>query len=309
MGAGTGGETPVNIDNLKKQLSDTQSRTVRQTYESEISIRLQEYLAQYNSRDVSRINSSLRSIVDLLQSDTDGTIDLRLGGSILKHTYVDGLSDVDCLVLLKDPELGKMSPRELLEHFKEVLTKRLKNAAEIKLGDLAVTISYPDGLEIQLLPAIKKGSGYVISARRGDKWSSIIRPDSFAKVLTEVNQACNGMLVPTIKLAKVAVADFPERYELTGYHIEAMAIEIFKSYSGPRSIKSMLEYFFDKSKDLVLKNIRDKTGQSINVDDYLGPEGSEQRTAISNRLNRVLRRMKNANATCIVNEWLRTISE
>ena len=98
-------------------------------------------------------------------------------------------------------------------------------------------------------------------------------------------------------------------YELTGYHIEAMAIEIFKSYSGPRSTKSMLEYFFDKSRDLVLKNIRDKTGQSINVDDYLGPEGSEQRTAISNRLNRVLRRMKNANATGIVNEWLRTISE
>ena len=126
------------------------------------------------------------TIREALLEDIEGTIDLRFGGSIQKYTYVDGLSDIDCLVLLKDPELESLSPKDVLDYFRSKLEDRLKNAEAISIGKLAATIRYKDGTAIQLLPAIRKGAGYVISTAGGERWSSIIRPRKFAEALTKV---------------------------------------------------------------------------------------------------------------------------
>jgi hypothetical protein len=297
------------ISDFQRRLRESELKTRDEGYEQELAGRINELLVQYNDRDVDKIGTYLETIREALQEDIEGTIDLRFGGSIQKHTYVDGLSDIDCLVLLKDPELESLSPKDVLDYFKSKLEDQLKNVETISIGNLATTIRYEDGTEIQLLPAIRKGAGYVISTAGGERWSSIIRPQKFAEALTKVNQECGGKAVPTIKLVKAALANLPERYKLTGYHIESLAIEVFKTYQGPRTTKQMLEYFFEKAKDLVLKPIKDKTGQSLNVDDYLGPQNSSPRQAVSTEMNRISRRMKNADAARLSSEWLRTIGE
>ena len=302
------GETDTN--KIKEMVEEARTRTRGEAYETEVSERLNELLVEYNDRDVERIRFYLDTIKGLLQEDIEGTVDLRFGGSIQKRTYVDGLSDVDCLVQLKDPQLESMSPRGVLEYFRQKMEQHLGRLAKVSVGDLAVTVEYPDGTKIQLLPAIRKGAGLVIPAGRGDQWSNIIRPDRFAARLTEVNQGCNGKVVPVIKLAKAAISKLlPEEYPLTGYHTESLAIEAFKSYTGSTTIKAMMEHFFERVKDLVKRNIRDRTGQSVHVDDYLGGENSSIRDVISNHLDDISRNIKNANAQSSVSEWIAAIGE
>jgi len=300
---------PVNVERLKGKFRESEARTIDQAYESEVQRRLSELLAEYNDRDEGKTNAYLERIKKLLEEDIDGSLDLRFGGSVQKHTYVDGLSDVDCLVFLKDPELSKMIPKEVLNYFQAKLRERLRAAGEVTVGNLAVTVTYQDGTKIQLLPAIKKGAGLVISDGRGKEWSGIIRPDKFAGKLSEVNEACGWKVVPTIKLAKAAIYNMLGEGRLSGYHIESIAIEAFKSYQGTKTTKAMLLHFFDKAKDLVKVNIKDKTSQSVHVDDYLGPENNTARRVISSELDRISRRLKNADAIGSVSQWMKAIGE
>jgi len=191
------------------------------------------------------------------------------------------------------------------------LEESLVNVEDIRVGNLAVTVIFSDGIEIQLLPAIKHGEGFKIPTGRGNDWSKIIRPDKFATRLTEVNQSNGGKVIPAIKLVKGINSQFPENQQLTSYHIESIAIEAFKSYpdSKPKTTKTMLEHFFEKASETVKSPIKDKTGQSINVDEYLGPENSVNRFQISHALDRVYRRMKNADTVGSVEEWKSILGE
>jgi hypothetical protein len=180
---------------------------------------------------------------------------------------------------------------------------------DISIGRLAITVTLADGNEIQLLPAVKKGEGYKIPAEDGINWSNIIRPDRFARRLTEINQSCGGKVVPVIKLVKRLNSQLPESQQLKGYHIESIAIETFKSYpeTFSKTPKVMLEYFFEKAKNIIRKPIRDKTGQSRNVDEYLGPEDSPARMQISNTLDIIYRRMRFADEAGQVSQWERIL--
>ena len=59
--------------------------------------------------------------------------------------------------------------------------------------------------------------------------------------------------------------------------MEALAIEAFENYSGPQDPKSMLVHLFGNSITSVMTPIRDSTGQSTTVDEYLEEEGSRLR--------------------------------
>lgn len=295
---------------IKQMVEQVAARTRSEAFETEVSEELNALLVEYNDRNVERIRFYLDRIEELLQEDIEGTVGLHFGGSISKHTYVDGLSDVDCLVHLKDPVLQSMSPREVLEYFKEKIEQRLGRRVKVGVGDLTVTVEYPDGTKIQLLPAIKRGTGLVIPSSGGARWSDIIRPDRFADRLTQVNQACNGKVVPAIKLVKAIINKLlPEQRRLTGYHVESLAIEAFKAYTGSTTIKAMIERFFERAKDLISRNIRDKTGQSVHVDDYLGSENSDLRQAIAHDFDNISRNIKNANAQAETSAWLEAIGE
>ena len=285
-------------------LRESEQKTENVQFESEVNAYLNELLAAYN-RDTDRTNHHLLEIDEIIGNGLDGTLNIKFGGSVHKHTYVDGLSDIDVLVEVNRSELADASPREVLEYLKEELeNSHRNNISEVKVGNLAVTVNFSDGESIQLLPALKRGDGYKISNGKGE-WSNIIRPDMFAKKLTEVNQKCGSKVVPVIKLAKDIIYQLPEEQQLSGYHIESIAVETFKKYpdSESRSPKKMLKYFFEKAKDIVNEPITDSTHQSLHVDDYLGDVGTAERKRISYVLDRIYKRMKNADLVGSVNEW------
>ena len=305
MGGGSGGVfggdyTPSRYKEIIREARE-QTRDVH--FETTVNGKIAELLTDYH-RHEEATGKKLDEIKEIIEEDIGGTVELRFGGSVSKHTYVDGLSDVDVLVLINNSELADASPQEALEYLKMKLERaNLQSIDDIRVGALAVTVKFSDGEKIQLLPAVRKYSGYRIADPSGTMWSNVIRPDMFAKKLTHVNQNCGGKVVPTIKLAKDIVSQLPEDQRLKGYHIESIAIEVFKSYQGPYTNKVALRYFFENAKDVVRKKIIDKTNQSVHVDDYLGPDHSIKRMRISYALDRIGRRMKNADEVGSVDEW------
>ena len=210
---------------------------------------------------------------------------LQFGGSVAKHTYVDGLSDVDAIVLLGDESVNEQSPNVVRRDFAESLRRALPqgNVKDIREGSMAVTIEYTDGTEIQVLPAARTPKGIAVSSSDGKSWSSI-QPQAFAQALTKTNQDQGGRAVPAIKLAKAILANRLGEGAVNGYHVEALAIEAFRAYSGPRTPKDMLNHLVEHASERVLRPIRDVTGQSRNVDDHLGEANSAFRRSLSGSL-------------------------
>ena len=302
MGGSGGGYSflPSNdADRLKQQAVEDAQVALFQTRLSQV---LGELLLGYNDRDHGLVSDRLETILDALHNEHDGPFTRLFGVSVAKHTYVDGLSDIDCLVKLDDSELQDHTPKAALERMAEVIGGTVENA-QVKVGTMAVTVIYADGMELQLLPALDAGSGRLqVPNRNGDDWARI-NPETFRAALSKRNEECGMKLVPTIKLAKaVLAAQQPEL--LSGYHVESLAIEAFRSYVGGKTTTEMLPAFFERARTLVLAPIRDSTGQSVHVDSALGPENSTQRQRASLALGRIARQMRTASVIGSEARWL-----
>lgn len=306
-GSGGGGyfvdRTP---EQIKSELRKEEERTVDQAFDTETAEAIGQLLAQANVRDADATSKALDGIKRVLEGDIEGSVDPRFGGSVRKHTFVDGISDVDTLLILRDPTLKTKTPQKVLDYFERKLRKELPEW-EVSRGKLAITLRR-EGLELQVLPAIRADGATRIPAARGDRWSEI-NPEAFFKKLTETNSRYGGKVVPVIKLAKIINDRQPEPLQLTGYHLESLAIEAFKGYTGVLNPKAMLVHLFDRARTLVLSPIKDRTGQSVHVDDYLGPANSEDRKAVSAVLDRVNRRMKNADVLRSKEQWMELFGE
>jgi hypothetical protein len=302
MGGSGGGYFKGGSDpgDLARRLREAELSTVDADYEARVNQDLGDSLKAFNDRDVAATRELLRVVEEELGDEIGGAIDLVFGGSVSRRTYLEGLSDTDALVLLKQSDVGRDSPEAL----KERLAARLRDrfgADCVKIGNLAVTIT-TKGKELQLLPAIRDGDGYRISTPEGKTWSRI-NPRAFAEKLTQANGAQDRKLIPTIKLAKAMIATLPRQQQIEGYHLESMAIEAFTSYSGARTYKAMVTHFFERAAELVRSPIRDRTGQSVHVDEYLGDADSAGRRLASQALQRLHRKLLNADASKNVQAW------
>lgn len=260
----------------------------------DINQHLRDKLRDYNDRDTEAIRSHIRGLRAALEQDIDDVIRPLFGGSISRHTYVDGLSDIDVLMVINDSALSGQSPKVALQQMASLITKRMPNT-DVSVGNLAVTIRYSDGNEVQVLPAIRTKSGIRIPEPRANAWSRILHPERFADKLTKVNQSNDQKVIPTVKLVKalgnrIAQSD---KGRLTGYHIESLAIEAFKNYRGPYDLKSMLDKFASFAQQAVQQPIKDTTGQSRYVDEYLGSPGSSQRKRAAANLRRMKENIDN----------------
>ncbi|WP_292369686.1 CBASS oligonucleotide cyclase [Methanoregula sp. UBA64] len=299
------------IEQFQDLLTRKRIQDKSESYETDINEKINEKLSVYNDRDTEIHREHLKDIRKIIEDDNEGSIELKFAGSVSKHTYIDGLSDVDVLVLVNNSELADKSPQEIKIYLKSVLQKRLKHVKEIHTGSLAITVIFSDGTEIQLLPALKRGEGYRIQEEKRNSWSNVTRPDKFAAKLTETNQNCGQKVIPVIKIAKSINSQLPEDQQLSGYHIESLAIKIFRGYpeDAPRTPKFMLKYFFEKATVEVKTQIKDSTHQSIHVDDYLGPNDSLQRKNVSDTLKRISDRMKNADSNANIEEWEKILGD
>jgi hypothetical protein len=269
-------------------------------YEGEANGLLASYLAQFNDRDVDSINQVLEKAKAELSDEFEGTVDLLFGGSVAKKTYVDGLSDVDALLLLKHVDAAHESPADI----KETCAARLREIFgpdKVAVGCLAITVE-KDGSTIQFLPALRAGEHFKISNAEGTEWAKI-RPRVFAESLTKANGDLGNKLVPTIKLAKAIIGQLPEQRRLSGYHIEALALKVFEGYNGEIAARPMLKHFFEHVGPRLQQPMTDITGQSDHVDDYLGATQSLQRRVMADACDRISRRLKAADAAKDLAQW------
>lgn len=302
---GSGGSGPFvgrSPEQLVKQIRETEDETAVKAFEVELSKIISDLLASANSRDVGKAQERLDDIKEALEGPLKNSIDSLFGGSVAKRTYVDGLSDVDSLLILDDSSLQGSKPSKAIEKVAQIIRQNVESSAEVTTGQLAVTVKYKDGMELQLLPAFKTENGLKVPSSRHDGWSNI-SPQKFQAALSARNEECGGKLIPTIKLAKAVIATLPDTQRLTGYHVESLAIEAFRNYSGARTTAAMLPTFFSRARELVMSPIRDSTGQSVHVDEYLGNAGSPQREVASHLLGRISKRMRNASAHKSSDQW------
>ncbi len=299
-GGGGGGYIRSEPEKLLRKIRQSDERTKDKEYEAEVEHHLNSLLKDYNDRNTEAIKRHLEEIRKALEKDLEGTLDLLYGGSVAKHTYVEGLSDVDSLAVLDSCELANGSPQAAKEYFAQRLRERFPKT-EIDVGKLAVTVRFSD-VEVQLLPAVSCKSNVQIPDASGKKWSEI-NPEGFRKALTQTNQANGNKVVPVIKLAKAIINNLPEKQRISGYHAESLAVEAFKNYKGEQRLKPMLQHYFRTAANLVRQPIRDRTGQSVHVDDYLGAPNSLGRRIVSDAMGRISRRMSNADNAGSVDEW------
>ena len=285
---------------LARRARQAENQAHDDTFETAVSKNLASLLASYNDRDVEGTQELFNQIKATLESEIDGTIDTLFGGSISKHTYVDGISDVDALVLLNNSELADMNPDQVKSYLADCLRARYGQEA-VEVGVLAVTITLQDQT-IQLLPALQHGTGMKIANSDGRDWSKV-NPNGFASALTSTNRKLGGKLIPCIKLIKAIVATLPEKHRITGYHTESLAINVFQGYDGPKTPKSMLSHFFEHAPEQVAQPIKDRSGQSIHVDENLGEANSLQRRVVADAFSRIARKIRNADGARSPERW------
>lgn len=290
-------------EELARQVREAEQRVQSEAFKSDLAGLISTLLARINDRDTKLVQRHLKEIIDALTGVLADHIDQIFGGSVAKHTYVDGLSDIDCLLVVDGDELGKQGPKAVLDKVATRLSEKLAGESEVSAGDMAVTVKYADGLEIQLLPAVRDGDRLVIpSSRLKGEWSPV-NPTKFQEGLTKYNQQCDDKLVPTIKLAKAILGQLPDAHQLSGYHVESLAIDAFKNYAGPKTPAAMLPHFFEHAKERVKQPMTDSTGQSVHVDGYMGEASSQARMNASHILGRISKRLSNATAAESINQW------
>ena len=239
-------------------------------------------ISSYKRRNTKTVTQRLESLCGFLRQK-GSVVQTMFGGSVRKGTYVTGLSDVDALLVVNQSSLVNQPPARAIEYVRETIQDRLRQNT-VSAGNLAVTVSYSDGTEIQILPALRTNSGGVRIANSGsNQWSNVARPDGFARKLAKVNTARDGRLVPVIKLAKAMADCFISRHsrKISGYHMESLAIDALKGDQGPLDTKNMLIHLLGHAMEAVKRPITDSTGQSRYIDDKFGRANSGPRTRAS----------------------------
>ena len=303
MGGGGGSsgweqfDPAIDIDELRRQAQEASHGAL---LAADVNALLNDLLAEINDRDVETTNRYLDELVAAIGDELAEFDRLLFGGSVAKHTYVDGLSDIDALAVFHS-DMSAESPQSVLQRLVDVIRRKAPQGeiVDISHGNLAVTVTYRDGNKIQLLPATRSGDSLVIPGEDGVSWRSI-EPRKFARALTEANQRVGGAMHPAIKLAKSITQNFPEDRRLSGYHLEALAIAAFQGYDHGRNPKEAVTHLFRRAAQDVLRPIVDVTGQSRHLDEYLGGPGSDRRRAVAHALARVARAMESAST---VEHW------
>lgn len=244
-GGGFGGYRSIGTSS---QLSSSTSGAQASQHEIEMNEFLEDLLKDYNKRDVDAIRTHLNEIEKVLGREIEGLDRILFGGSISKNTFIEGASDVDALVILDRAKYKDATPKELQNAFAKMLQQRFPRT-EIKCGSLAVTIKFKD-YEIQLLPALRNNGKLQIASNDGACWSTSINSAKFTEKLTATNKINSNKVVPVIKLAKSLLSNLPSKYQLSGYHVEALAVDAFSTYNGRCTLYDMTMHFLNYSTDM-----------------------------------------------------------
>jgi predicted nucleotidyltransferase len=140
-GGGRASYFPTKPGPLRDLIRQTAEDTEQKRLESSTNDYLQNLLVSLNQRDSEKVQKYVDDIRAVLGEEHEIEKFL-FGGSVAKHTFVDGLSDIDALVVLKRADLEGKNPREVLKSFFDTLHDGLTRDLVVTLdkGNLAVTV-------------------------------------------------------------------------------------------------------------------------------------------------------------------------
>ena len=131
---------------------------------------------------------------------------------------------------------------------------------------------------------MKNNGKLQIASNDGSCWSSSINSAKFTERLTATNKMNGNKVVPVIKLAKSLFSNLPAKYQLSGYHVEALAVDAFSTYNGRYTLYDMTKHMLNYSIKRVLSPMSDGTGQSGIIDDQFGSARSITRQYLSRHI-------------------------
>lgn len=301
MGGSGGGFNyiPNSTESLQNKIEKVREEE-RERLDGQVNEFLRSVLIQFNDRDIDSTRDRLDALAAVLGDEAE-IESMLFGGSVAKHTYVDGLSDIDALMMLDRETTQGLSSQDVLTKMHDALRVKLEqgDVQSIEKGTLAVTIKYNDGGEIQVLPAVRIDDEVKIPSSDGIGWNKT-QPQVFHSKLTDLNKKLDNALVPTIKLVKSLVSDLPKQQQLSGYHIESLAIDAAENYKGENTPRLLLSHVLGHMSERSRSPMKDVTGQSRNVDDYLGSVESASRKLASQAVAGIKRRM---DAATTVLQW------
>ena len=173
---GSGGTGSYFSANDARALEIQARRRLEQSrLDSAVNSMLQRELTDINDRDTDLTNERLEAVEQALGARVGGVERLLFGGSVAKHTFVNGLSDIDALIEIADGDIAEPSPDQVLNSVATALRQALPqgDVVEIQPGRMAVTVKYLDGTEIQLLPAIRVRGELAVSSWDSNSWVRI----------------------------------------------------------------------------------------------------------------------------------------
>src|SRR4051812_3174104 len=137
-----GGSSPhstfssVSPGDLQKKIRDAELEAAEKEFSPRLARRLNDLLSRVNDRDEVKTSQRLDQVRSVLGRELENEFVLRFGGSVAKHTFVDGISDVDMLVVMR----GTVdNPRSVLDQLSTRLSVKLKKQASVSTGRMAVT--------------------------------------------------------------------------------------------------------------------------------------------------------------------------
>jgi hypothetical protein len=257
---------------------------------------LQEKLEEINDHDYEGINRHREEIKKKLEAEFEEFDVVLYGGSHSRHTDVNGISDVDVLGVLGDSKNLPPSSKDVIAQVAGVLQERFPNSS-LEVGQMAVTIKFSDGIEMQVVPAFRSGSDFLVPDRHSNGWVRTC-PTKVSDQITETNKATSGKLVPTIKLAKALCNK--EGIDVKSYHLENMALQAFNGYAGKHTLPHMLEHFFNRAKALATQSISDPCGQSADITSHLN---DQQRKDLARKFRSVEAKISHAIQSGSATDW------
>src|SRR5450631_1980089 len=117
MGGSGGGGSPYRglSPDVERLVGEARSRETERL-KTQVNEYLTEILVSFNARNVDLTNKRLDDLAGAL-TDVVEVDKVLLGGSVAKHTDVDGLSDIDALVVLNRTDLVGKTPEDVRRAF------------------------------------------------------------------------------------------------------------------------------------------------------------------------------------------------
>ena len=227
----------------------------------------------------STVSTRQRNVREVVEAELT-VLDSFLTGSYSRNTMIAPLkeADIDIFITL-DPKYfyhynnGQNGGQAgLLDLVKRALKRTYTRTPDISRDGQAVSIRFEDFV-VDVVPGFsRKGDGYLIPNSITQSWLST-DPKKHVEIMQAENAEHQGDLVPAIRMAKGWNSNIGKYFR--SFHLEVLALEIFRGVKISDSPSGM-RFYFDKARKLVAQKNLDPAGFGDDIGRYIDTQDKIQ---------------------------------